>query len=119
MPTASRRPCPEPGCATITQGGRCDLHRKQHRKGTGSRRFADVYRSRQWQRLSARVLMEEPWCRVCGERSEQADHIVAMNDGGAPLDRANVQGLCRRCHARKTGLDLRRRNARGRGGQNL
>lgn len=31
-----------------------------------------------------------------------ADHITELQDGGAPLDPANGQALCARCHGRKT-----------------
>jgi 5-methylcytosine-specific restriction protein A len=37
------------------------------------------------------------------------DHIVPIRDGGAILDPANCQPLCRRCHDLKTVEDLKRR----------
>jgi hypothetical protein len=43
-------------------------------------------------------------CEQCG-RSEFrmfADHIVELEDGGAPFDVSNGQCLCGACHTRKT-----------------
>jgi 5-methylcytosine-specific restriction protein A len=37
------------------------------------------------------------------------DHIVPIRDGGAILDPANLQPLCRWCHDIKTIEDLKRR----------
>jgi len=62
------------------------------------------YQSAAWLRLRAQVLREEPTCRTpgCGQRSTHADHVRPIDDGGAALDRANLQGLCQSCHSRKT-----------------
>jgi 5-methylcytosine-specific restriction enzyme A len=34
------------------------------------------------------------------------DHVKPIVSGGAVLDRANLQSLCVRCHAIKSGRDL-------------
>lgn len=79
------------------------------------------YVSREWRAFRAAVRRERPVrCEQCGKTHEDdgsavrliLDHIVEMSDGGAPLDRANVQLLCTRlggngdglggCNARKT-----------------
>jgi 5-methylcytosine-specific restriction protein A len=53
--------------------------------------------------LRRRVINEEMLCRVCDDAlATEADHITPMSQGGAPYSRANVQGLCHDCHARKT-----------------
>lgn len=51
----------------------------------------------------------------CGrvERRMFADHIVELQDGGAPFDPANGQCLCGSCHTRKTASERSRRQARG------
>lgn len=64
------------------------------------------------------ILAEEPVCRACLRRpATEADHVVPTAFGGGN-DRANGQGLCEPCHARKTKLEQaegqRRRAARGR-----
>jgi 5-methylcytosine-specific restriction endonuclease McrA len=54
-------------------------------------------------------------CRACRRRCRVAelevDHIVEIARGGAPLDPANLQTLCRRCHREKTRAFLRARTA--------
>jgi len=72
-----------------------------------------------WTALSLRVRLEEPICQACGLRAtEVADHIIPIQDGGARLDRSNLQGLCSSCHRRKSRLDADRRRGRQRGGPN-
>jgi hypothetical protein len=62
-----------------------------------------LYRSAAWRRLSEQARQQQPWCSVDGCRSDDltADHIVSPLDGGAPLDPANVQVLCRAHQNRK------------------
>lgn len=49
----------------------------------------------------ARYRCEGLGCGASGVKL-YADHVVEIKDGGAPLDPANGQALCARCHARKT-----------------
>jgi len=42
----------------------------------------------------------------------EIDHIVPLSEGGAPLDRENLQGLCREHHREKTRAEHRARYAR-------
>lgn len=58
--------------------------------------------SARWQRLRARVLAEEPLCRMCNEPATDVDHI-----SGDPSDntRVNLQPLCHACHSYKTGRE--------------
>lgn len=50
--------------------------------------------------------MRHPVCngygRPCGRPATEADHVVPIADGGARLDEANLQPLCKGCHSRKT-----------------
>ncbi|MCI4370056.1 MAG: HNH endonuclease [Thermoplasmata archaeon] len=52
-------------------------------------------------------------CRACARRFRVAqlevDHIVEIARGGAPLDPANLQTLCKGCHRAKTLAFLRGR----------
>lgn len=64
------------------------------------------YASREWVLLSRQVRQEEPFCKECLKKgitklSEVADHIIAIKNGGAKLDRKNLQGLCRPCNNAK------------------
>jgi hypothetical protein len=57
-------------------------------------------------------------CAACGRDCERvgwdADHVVALEDGGEHL-LANAQTLCKPCHAAKTGRENSARAARRRG----
>lgn len=60
------------------------------------------------------IRRERPVCEHCGIRAAtEVDHIVPLAEGGARLDRANLQALCHRCHMRKGAADLARRRGGG------
>ena len=66
-----------------------------------------LYKSREWRELRARVMQEEPLCALCGAPSEHADHIEHGADWRSRFfDRANLRGLCSRCHNSKSAKDL-------------
>lgn len=58
--------------------------------------------------LRASVLADNPWCVQCQQRGQlvvavDIDHITPHGgDWDRFWDRANLQGLCRGCHTRKT-----------------
>ena len=101
------RPCLERGCPRLSTGSRCHEHGRQHQRARDFARRDDpmrqLYRSAAWRRLSEQARQEQPWCSVpgCGFTDLTADHIVSPVDGGAPLDPANVQVLCRGHQNRK------------------
>ena len=78
------------------------------------------YASQGWRALMARLLAErgrrceEPACGRSGTRIF-GDHIVELQDGGAPLDPANVRLLCGSCHTAKTARARAARMARRHG----
>lgn len=102
------RLCVEPGCSNIVERGRC--------KGCAAKRerdrpLADVrrlYHSARWLALRLRVLLEQPLCAVCDlaglvVASAEVDHVIPhRGDLRLFWDRANLQGLCKPCHSRKT-----------------
>lgn len=106
--------CQTPGCGGTTKSGahcaacvgrykaeRAERERERlARLPSPSRRGYD----REWQRLAKQILERDPTCVLCHIRpSEHADHIVPIRD--APdrrLDPTNLQGLCARCHGKKT-----------------
>jgi 5-methylcytosine-specific restriction endonuclease McrA len=51
---------------------------------------------------SAPKLQREPNCKICDEPANAVDHIIAIAEGGADLDPANLQSLCKRHHNTKT-----------------
>jgi len=79
------------------------------------------YSSPAWIALRDRVRREAGGrCQApdCGraERRMFVDHIVELNDGGAPLERTNVWLLCPSHHSLKTAAERARRTARTPGG---
>lgn len=56
-------------------------------------------------------------CQACQRTGTRlfADHIVELQDGGAPTDLANGQALCGACHSTKTAR-ARADRQRGEGG---
>jgi 5-methylcytosine-specific restriction protein A len=52
-------------------------------------------------KLRAKVLAEEPTCRLCGAPATEVDHALPIAVGGSS-ERANLVSLCRRCHRAKT-----------------
>jgi len=66
--------------------------------------------------MRARVLREEPLCRVCiaagrYAATEIADHIIPKAEGGGD-ERENYQGLCKPCDVVKTARESKRARAR-------
>jgi 5-methylcytosine-specific restriction enzyme A len=62
-----------------------------------------------WKRVRRKFLRANPLCVACLSKSPpllvpatEADHVVALSKGGRRLDTANLQALCKACHARKT-----------------
>ena len=62
-----------------------------------------LYMSAEWKRARMVILSRNPVCVACNNAvATDVDHIVPLRDGGARLDGANLQPLCRECHSRKT-----------------
>jgi 5-methylcytosine-specific restriction protein A len=113
MPIAPRRPCNRAGCpALIEQGQRfCPAHQQQHRQASEERRTprlqAGFYSSKEWRRMRAIVLRDEPLC-ACGQSSDTVDHIIDRRKRpDLALERSNLKGMCSGCHSRKTATDHR------------
>jgi len=69
---------------------------------TGQHRPSD--RSPAWPAIRRRVLVAAGYrCHWCGGRASEADHVLALRDGGAALDPRNLVAACRRCNARRGG----------------
>jgi 5-methylcytosine-specific restriction endonuclease McrA len=57
-----------------------------------------------WPELRRRVLVRDGFrCHWCRGRANEADHVVAIADGGAALDLRNLVAACRSCNARRGG----------------
>jgi 5-methylcytosine-specific restriction protein A len=67
-------------------------------------RHNSFYASAWWRRTRKAILLEQPWCRICGiHPSEEVDHIRPhRGDEQLKKDTDNLQGLCKKCHSAKT-----------------
>jgi 5-methylcytosine-specific restriction enzyme A len=108
MPCRPKQPCRHPSCPELVEAGFCDTHKAvQPQRGTSSERGYD-YR---WQKVRLLVLRRDKYlCQHCLRQgvitvATDVDHIIALSRGGARLDPANLQSLCRTCHNRKTASD--------------
>lgn len=63
-----------------------------------------------WQRTRRRVFDRDGWrCVRCGNAGRlECHHKVPMTAGGAALDLANLETLCRRCHVAESRRERRR-----------
>lgn len=65
-----------------------------------------VYRSPAWKTVRRLVLVRDGFrCQIrgpgCQGWANQVDHIVEIQNGGAPFDLANLQAACRHCNVAK------------------
>lgn len=72
---------------------------------------------RRWRELVialAHGLCQGPACKLPDRKASRlfADHIVELQDGGAPFDHTNGQALCGSCHSLKTISERAKRHAR-------
>ena len=75
------------------------------------------YLSPEWRALVAEIIRErgarceDPQCRYPGRTGIRVfgDHITELQDGGAPLDKANIMLRCGSCHTRKTNTERAKR----------
>jgi len=89
--------------ATTSRGSRCAAHPRLSGIGANHHVHADPRWTRLSRRMIARHVGEFGW--VCpGDGSEHpahpshdltTDHVLALEDGGAPFDPANTRVLCR------------------------
>jgi 5-methylcytosine-specific restriction protein A len=99
--------CTVCGVVTSRPRSRCTEHARQ----SNHSRHNALYSTREWQRLSARVIARHRgqhgnWCPGYGRDRHPAsdltaDHIVPLAAGGAPLDIGNLAVLCRSCNSTK------------------
>ena len=72
---------------------------------TGFEQYPELYGSTAWRRLRARVLSDEPLCRLCDRQGRvtaatTVDHIEEhKGDRTLFFDRDNLQPLCASCHS--------------------
>jgi 5-methylcytosine-specific restriction protein A len=63
-----------------------------------------VYNTPRWRAVRDAKRMQSPVCEMCGRDAVHTiDHIVPIRQGGAAWEMSNLQSLCKRCNASKTG----------------
>jgi len=81
------------------------------------KKAAAFYSSPEWRALMARIIArrgrrcEDTLCKTPGRTGIRVfgDHIVELQDGGAPLDESNVMLRCGSCHTTKTAAERAKR----------
>ena len=99
--------CTVCGVVTSRPGSRCTTHARLSNRS----RHNALYTTREWQRLSARVIARHRgqhgnWCPGHQRDAHPAsdltvDHVAPLAAGGAPLDITNCAVLCRSCNSTK------------------
>ena len=67
----------------------------------------DFYNSTMWRKVRSSFIADNPLCVQCQKKgiikpAKVVDHIIRIKDGGANLDKRNLQSLCARCHNSKS-----------------
>ena len=68
------------------------------------------YNTTQWRKLREHHLQNYPLCEWCKELDKTTianvvDHKLRIKAGGDPLAMDNLQSLCTKCHATKSGYE--------------
>jgi len=68
-----------------------------------------VVKTKRWKRLRVEALRRDGWaCVRCGHRAGlEVDHVQPVRDApGRAYELANLQTLCKPCHAAKTAVEV-------------
>lgn len=108
-PSASLRPCGQPGCSKLVARGRCSEHSRS--PYTKSRQSSSKMYGRRWQKVRLMVLHSNPLCVHCKQAgrltpASQVDHIRTIKDyPEGQYEIENMRALCHSCHSRRTAKD--------------
>lgn len=112
MHTRTRRFCAFPRCGALaTSGSHCRVHAARAERLSPLFNVRRWYRTSRWFALRARVLRRQRWCPLCEvddlqTKTTDCDHIVPhRGDPALFWDETNLQGLCKRHHAQKSGAE--------------
>ncbi|MDD5245226.1 MAG: HNH endonuclease signature motif containing protein [Syntrophorhabdaceae bacterium] len=106
MPTKPKKPCSYPGCPALTDGGRCEQHRRKERerydaeRGNSGERGYDA----KWQRVRALKLMLDPLCEQHVKKGQDVAAVLVHHI--EPIEKqpelrlvmSNLMSLCQPCH---------------------
>ena len=102
MAVKAMRTCAKPGCAALTPGTYCDMHKPKD-DGRKIREYRDWYKSARFRSARSDFMAEHPFCQICGARATDLDHIKPhKGDPDLFWEVDNWQALCASCHSRKT-----------------
>lgn len=100
--------CAEAGCPALTEGTRCETHRKQKRRTEDARRPNARARGydQHWERTRRSFLAAFPvcqWHEGCLNPAVDVHHLDGQGpNGGQGHDWSNLQGLCHPHHSKTT-----------------
>ena len=85
----------------------CDRCKPKKYKGVKQNNY-DLYNSSKWRKFAHALRKERILCEMCLSEgrttaSQMVDHIKEINQGGSIWDLSNLQCLCNKCHAKKSG----------------
>ncbi|MBN1386004.1 HNH endonuclease [Candidatus Woesearchaeota archaeon] len=89
----------------------CDNAVAEGRRHYCSRKCMDEFnRNNTWFFVRLDVLRRDEFrCSICNKRYNKklldVDHIIPIQMGGKPFEKANLRTLCKRCHKAKSRLD--------------
>lgn len=113
MPMKPKRPCRYAGCAGFCEQGQ--VYCVEHLSESGDRqRGGAVFRGydRKWREARVMYLRRHPLCVLCQAEGKLTpatvvDHVIPhRGDMKLFWDKSNWQGLCRKCHDKKTGSGM-------------
>jgi 5-methylcytosine-specific restriction enzyme A len=107
--------CAEPGCPALTGTGRCPEHTRPAWSTSTRKQRVGLSGYAEQQRSGEIIRRDRGICHVCGNPgADQADHIVALGEGG-PDSPENMAAIhARPCHQRKTAAESARARTRNR-----
>ncbi len=101
--------CATHRCPNLTTARYCTDCTAPARQASDARRPSAARRGydRAWRKLRARHLASNPDCSVpdCPNPATDADHVVAITEGGPRLDATNLRSLCHPHHSKRTQRD--------------
>jgi len=116
---ARRLICVVAGCDDLAEegGNRCAVHaasivRSKENRSESALTWRKLYKDPRWKKLRRQFLARNPICSDCAEfglvvLATDVDHIERhMGDLAKAFDWKNLQGLCHRCHSRKTAREV-------------
>ncbi len=104
------RACIEPGCPELTEGTRCERHRKAKRRHEDNRPSASARGyDLKWRKTRSAFLRLHPICEDpegCIKPATDVDHVDGLGPTGPRgHDPANLRALCHRHHSQRTARD--------------